>query len=117
MKDEKKYQVQDSKLGIVIGYCLTMAEAKDLVKHFEDIDKAEGIYTTDSYEIVEMEEDQKKYQVQSAKSKVVIADNLTIIEAKSLQKQMDEIDRDDPTFASDFYDIVEMEDEEGKMQG
>ena len=30
---------------------------------------------------------------------------------------MDEIDRDDPTHASDFYHIVEMEDEEGKMQG
>ncbi len=52
---------------------------------------------------------EKKYQVQSLKSKVVIADNLTMPQAEGLCKEMEEIDRDDATYASDFYEVVEME--------
>jgi hypothetical protein len=52
---------------------------------------------------------EKKYQVQGSKSKGVIKDNLTIVQAEALLKEMDEIDRDDNTYISDFCEIVEME--------
>ena len=52
---------------------------------------------------------EKKYQVQGSKSKALIQDNLTRKEAEALLKEMDEIDRDDNTYNSDFCEIVEME--------
>ena len=53
---------------------------------------------------------EKKYQVQGSKSKGLIADNLTRSQAEALLKEMDEIDRDDNTYNTDFCEIVEMED-------
>ncbi len=53
---------------------------------------------------------EKKYKVQGSKSKGLVADNLTRSQAEALLKEMDEIDRDDNTYNSDFCEIVEMED-------
>ena len=51
----KKYQIQDREAGNIIEDCKTYQSAIKQVVQYELIDKAEGNYTYDFYEIVEVE--------------------------------------------------------------
>jgi len=55
----KLYLVQDREAGnVIVNHC-TLAEAENYVKEFEDMDKAEGSYIPDFYEIKEMETEEE----------------------------------------------------------
>jgi hypothetical protein len=51
----KKYLVTEKETGCLIYVFDSIEEAKDMILHFEDIDKDTGIYSEGSYEIVEEE--------------------------------------------------------------
>ena len=60
----KLYKIQDREAGNIIEENLTLEEAKECVKKYEEIDKSgywnDGVdcYVPDFYEIKEMEEDE-----------------------------------------------------------
>ena len=49
----KKYIIQDREAGNIITKVDTLEEAKRLLEAYETMDKEEGTYTPDFYEIVE----------------------------------------------------------------
>ena len=49
------YAIQDREAGNLIEYCNTKHEAEIRLKEFERIDKEEGIYEPNFYEICEIE--------------------------------------------------------------
>ena len=51
----RTYAIQDREAGNLIEYCDTLEEAKTRLQEFKQIDKEEGIYEPDFYEIVEIE--------------------------------------------------------------
>lgn len=52
----KLYKIQDREAGNVIVEDCTLVEAQELKSNFELMDKSEGCYVPDFYEIKEMED-------------------------------------------------------------
>lgn len=49
-----RYAVQDREAGNVIEYLPTREMAEELLEQFEKVDKEDGVYTPNFYEIVEV---------------------------------------------------------------
>ena len=49
-----KFKITDTETGTLIDVADTMKEAKEIVAEYELIDKREGTYTPEFYEIVEI---------------------------------------------------------------
>jgi cell division protein YceG involved in septum cleavage len=52
----KLYKIQEKEAGNLIEEDLTFEEAKQLLNNFNEMDKLEGIFVPDFYEIVEIED-------------------------------------------------------------
>jgi len=53
VKMKTTYKIQDREAGNVIDTGLTLKHAERLLKHYEKVDKQEGTYKPDFYEIKE----------------------------------------------------------------
>jgi hypothetical protein len=50
------YIIQDREAGNIIEECETFEQAEEKIKEYERIDRKDGTYTQDFYEVVEVEE-------------------------------------------------------------